>query len=63
MNVGASVKRLLDVGGKQPLRIAYATEPRHRRASVASLAPTVLLTPERPKPAPPRCPTCGAAHR
>jgi hypothetical protein len=63
MNVGASVKRLLDVGSKKPLRVVFSTERRHRRPTTASLAPTVLLTPVRERLAPPACPTCGGPKR
>ncbi|WP_461415738.1 hypothetical protein [Gemmatimonas sp.] len=62
MNVQASVERLLDVGGRTPVRIAYDVAPARRRAVLAA---SVLVTPHATVlPNPPRlrlcCPTCGA---
>jgi hypothetical protein len=60
MNVDAAVARLLDVGGKSPLRITLVMEPRGRTLTGATLAPSVLLTPIHGGP---RCPHCGAKSR
>lgn len=62
MNVQASVERLLDVGGRTPVWIAYDVAPERRRAVLAAsvlVAPhaTVLPNPPRPRRC---CPTCGA---